>query len=187
MDAANPFLIAEMRLMDPTTPALTGGAGPVTSVSTGLADFSAFALCRVKHIAVRLKMNSYEGTQNLHAVCFFSDTQPSTVITTYLLSITAATNYLMSKEVDMGVASGQSKSGPIAISASTKQILRDNMVLNDRDFVCTINPAHIAPNQQLWFGLVLYNAITTTNIVNGVSITLEASLRVHGFSRLPTA
>jgi len=185
--ATSPFVICEARLMDPNNAGMSGGTGVLTTIATGLLDFSPYALGRITHVTTKIRLSSFENTQVLHAVAFFSDTQPSTVITTYGLALSACTNYLQSRQVILGTVSGQSKSSPMTLSSTTRRIVRDPIVSDDRDFVCTLNPAPAAPNQELWLGLVVFNSITTINIANGCAIDLETTLSMKGFSRLPTA
>jgi len=186
VDVANNFVVAEARLLAPSNPAMSGGTGIFTTVLTGLLDFSPYALGRVNYITTKVMLNTFEATNNLHAVCFFSDTQPTTVITTYALALSASTNYLQSVQTIMGVAAGDSKSGTMTLRSSTKRILRDNMISDDRDFVATLNPIPSPPNQEVWLGIVLFNT-TALNIASGVSVDVETVLRLKAFSRLPNA
>ncbi len=185
LDATSPFVVCETPLNGPSLFAMTGGTGAINNVVTGLGTYTPFALGRVLRIACVVNLSSFESVQDLQAVLIFSDTQPSTVITTYSLACGASRNYMSSRCATMGINSGQSKSGPLFLNSTCRRILCDQMIADDRDFVATLNPAPVPPNQELWMALILFNSVAATNITFGCSLNAEFTFLLHGFSRLP--
>ncbi len=187
VNAAASFVVVETPLNGPSILGLSGGTGAYTNVVSGLADFTPYALGRVLRVSAKVNLNSFETVNDLSAVIFFSDTQPSTVITTYATAMSASTNYILSRSVLMGNANGMSRGGPMYLSATCRRILRDGMISFDRDFVAILNPVPAPPNQELWMGIIVLHALAAGTIAMGCSVRAEISLELHGFSRLPTS
>jgi len=145
---------------------------------------AAYALSRVKRITVELVGTSLEAGAVQSVNVIFSDTQPSTVITSYALARAAQISYLHTPVRKIGVNVGNSTFKIIPITTTPAKIIGDKMPNTDRDFVTQINPSHSAPVQEVWTAVVLTSANSSTNITNGLDITFTITAQVEAFSRL---
>jgi hypothetical protein len=178
------FVIAEQEINNLTNFDLTGGTGTMSNSTSGLLDFAPYALGRVETVSLRSIFTNLEPAIPVGVTIFLSDTQPSTVITTHATAILASTNYLASRSYILGALSGQGRSPPLILNSSMKKIVQDGEVKFDRDFISTINPTPVAPNQVIWMGVVTYT-LDSTNFTVGCAIENQTTIRVKGFSRLP--
>jgi len=182
--AAAPFAVIEARLADPTNSGFSGGSGAFVVATAGILDMAAYALARVKTATVMVS-----GTSNdPGAVCaislIFSDTQPSTVITTFALAKAAQIGYLSTPVRKIAVSTGNSAFQIPPITLTARQVIGDIMPYSDRDFVTTVNPAHSAPVQEWWTACVVTSVNAATNLTNGLDLSITVTSRVEAASRL---
>lgn len=182
-DTGNTFVVCDFRLMDFSVSTLAGGTGAFTAAYTGIADMTAYALGRSRSFEIDVDGASAEGVNFLTVGLAFSDTQISTTATTNALAHRAMVSGLHIKPLKLSIVTGQPRFNIRKFRLTPEQIVGDRMVQFDRDFVSTINPAHVAPNQELWGALI----VTTTgvNLTLGLVLNMVISTRVHASSRLP--
>jgi len=183
--AAASFVVYECRLMSVGNQGFSGGTAAAPTVSTvGLADGTAYALGRAEHFDLEISGVSFEGA-NIDALnIIFSDTQPSTVITTYALAKAASTSYLHTSVIKAGVATGNAIFKFPKIRVRPDQIVPDLETLSDRDFVATLNPLANS-NQEIWCAVILTSQLPATFLTLGVSVNCILTTKVKAFSRLP--
>jgi hypothetical protein len=182
--AAASFVVAETRLADPTAAGLSGGSGAFTTASVGISDMTAYALARVKSAMIEVSGSSLESGAVLAINLIFSDTQPSTVITTYALAKAAQIGYLHTPVRKIGINSGNSNFRFAPITVSARRVIGDVIPTTDRDFVTQVNPSHSAPVQEWWAALLVTSVSGATDITNGLDISFTLTQRVEAFSRL---
>jgi hypothetical protein len=182
-DTANTFVVCDFRLMDFSVSTMAGGTGAFTAAYTGIADMTAYALGRARSFEIDLDGTSAEGTNLLTVGLAFSDTQISTVATTNALAHSSMISGLHIKPFKLSTTTGQPRFNVRKFRLTPEQIVGDRMVQFDRDFVSTINPAHVAPNQELWGALIV--ATTGANLTLGCFVNCVITTRVHASSRLP--
>jgi hypothetical protein len=183
--AAADFVIYEARLMSLSNQGFSGGTAAAPTVSTvGLADASAYALGRAHGFKFVIDGYTFEGINPLNLNLIFSDTQPSTVITTRALAQAASASYIHTPVTTVGTANGIGKFRFPHVGITTKQIVPDLEVSSDRDFVCGLNPAANA-NQELWVAVILTSYMPATFVTLGCMINIEMTTRYKAFSRLP--
>lgn len=185
LQAAAPFLVVESRLMSLAGQGFLGGTGTLTTSITGLIDASAYALGRALNFKFEASIVSAEGVQIDAITLILSDTQPSTVITSYALAQSATINYLHTKTRKLGIVSGNPVFQMNNLKTSPRQIVKDNIIADDRDFVCTLFPAAANAAQELWAAFILTSTTAATNLTTGVDITVTIQTRYKAFSRLP--
>lgn len=183
--AAADFVVYESRLMSLAQQGFSGGtaAAPVVS-NVGLADATAYALGRAKSFRISVNGSVYEGTNANDINMIFSDTQPSTVITTRALAQAASASYLHTKVQVLGVLTGQSRFRIPTVQTSAKQIVPDLEVSSDRDFICGLNPTAVS-TQELWVAIIVTSQAAGLAIALGLQIDIEIITRFKAFSRLP--
>jgi hypothetical protein len=164
---------------------MSGGTSTVTTSTIGLADSTAYALGRAKSFKLLVSGVSLEPTNTLAIGFIFSDTQPSTVITTRTLAVAAATGYLHTPIQELGIASGMGKFKTRPLVVSARNIVADPSIADDNDFVCTLNPVAANSVQEVWLAAILTSQATGTLIAAGISITIELTTKYRAFSRLP--
>ncbi len=182
--AAAGFCVLEARLGDPTDAGFSGGTGGLSTATTGIADMAAYALARVRSAIIEISGASLETGAVVGVNLIFSDTQPSTVITTYALAKAAALTYLHTPLKKVAVSTGNSafKYAPVRVTA--REVIGDIMPETDRDFVTVVNPSHTAPNQEWWTALIVTSVSSGTNLTNGLDLNLTVTQNVEAFSRL---
>lgn len=182
-DTGNTFVVCDFRLMDFSVSTLTGGTGAFTAAYSGIADMTAYALGRSTSFEIDIDGASAEGVNFLTVGLAFSDTQISTTATTNALAHQAMISGLHVKPLKLSIVTGQPRFNIRKFRLTPLEIVGDRMVLSDRDFVSTVNPAHVAPNQELWGAVI----VTTTgaNLTLGLVLNMVISTRVHASSRLP--
>lgn len=182
--AAAGFAVIEFRLADPTNAGVSGGTGAFTTATAGIADMSAYALARVRSAKIEYSGASLETGALVSTNMIFSDTQPSTVITTYALAKAAMIGYRHTPIIKVAVSTGNSAFEYPPVTVTARQIIGDVMPTTDRDFVTTVNPAHVAPSQE-WWGAVIVTAVSSgTNLTNGLDVNITITQTVEAFSRL---
>jgi hypothetical protein len=178
------FVCAEAQVNNLASFTMTGGTGTISNSTSGLLDFTPYALGRVNHVHVSAEFSNLEPALPIAGAIFYSDTQPSTIISTRLLALLANTNFIASRAFYLGAINGESNSGKVNLSTDMLRIVQDTEVLNDRDFISVLNPTPAAPNQVVWLGVVIYT-ITGANFTVGATMDLTSTVRVKAFSRLP--
>jgi hypothetical protein len=183
--AAAGFAVIEFRLADPTNAGASGGTGGFTVASTGIADMAAYALARVRSAKIEVSGASLETGALVSVNLIFSDTQPSTVITTYALAKAASISYMHTPLIKVAVSTGNSAFKFLPVVVNARSVVGDLMPVTDRDFVTVVNPAHTAPNQEWWGALVITSVSSGTNLTNGLDVNITVTQEVEAFSRLP--
>lgn len=185
--AAASFVVIESRLMSLAQLGFAGGTGPFTTAITGLLDASAYALARARSFYIKISVVGAEAANIDSICCIFSDTQPSTVITSYPLARAAAVSYLHTPMKRLAVALGNPAYDIPDIKVSAVQILSDPSISDDRDFVCTLNPVAAVSPQELWAAIIVTSTGPLTNLVQGVQMSVTNTVDYEAFSRLPGA
>jgi len=184
--AAAGYCLLECPLSDPTLAVFAGGTGAFSTAITGISDMAAYSLARVKSTTIEVSGCSLETTTILTIVVVFSDVRLSTIpINTYLLAKACQIGYLHTKPRKIAVSTGNSAFNLQAITLTPKKVVGDKMVYNDRDFITTVNPAHVAPNQEHWCTIIVTSPSGTIFITNGLDLSITVTQKVHAFSRLP--
>lgn len=185
--AAASFAVIESRLMSLASLGFSGGTGTFTTSITGLLDSSAYALGRARKFNIKTSVVSAEATQ-IDSICLiFADTQPSTVITTYTLARAAAVSYLHTPIKRLPIVSGNSAYNMQVVDITAMQVLGDSSIIDDRDFICTLNPAPANSPQEIWAAFIVTSSTGLVNLVTGLSMTIELTVDYEAFSRLPGA
>jgi len=183
--AAADFVVFESRLMSIGGQGFTGSSSAnVTTTVVGLADATPYALGRARHFDIEVNGYSYEGTNVTAVNLVFSDTQPSTTITTRALAIAASIGYLHTPIVEVGVQTGMGKFRIPKVSRTARQVVMDGEVVDDRDFVCGLNPLANS-NQEVWVALIVTSQAAGIFVTLGLNATIEITTRYKAFSRLP--
>jgi len=183
-DTANPFVIVESRLADPTAAGFSGGSGAFVIARTGILDMAAYALARVRRVTVEFSGSSLEPNAIINVNMIFSDTQPSTIITSFALAKSGAINFLHTPLRKIAVVSGNSAFRMTPVSITARQVIGDIMPITDRDFVTAVNPIHSAPVQEWWVGVIVTAVNGALNVINGLDVNLTITQEVEAFSRL---
>lgn len=187
--AVNPltnFIVVESRLNDLSNFTTTGGTGGFQDSTTGLGDLTPYALGRTYGSSTTATIVNLEPAIPVGARFIYSDSQPSSLGSTYLAVLAETLNYLHSEEVSVGVASGMSKSEPMQVISSHRKIVEDAEIMDDKDFVSVLRPVAAPPAQLVWQALLLYT-LTGANFTVGVAVDIETVTTAKGFSRLPTS
>jgi len=178
------FVVIECRMADPTNAGFGGGTGAFTVATAGILDMSAYALARVKSSTIEVSGSSNETAAIVAANLIFSDTQPSTVITTYALAKAAQVGYMHTPIRKIAVLTGNSAFRFPPITVSARNVIGDLMPTTDRDFVTQVNPSHSAPVQEWWCALIATSVSAATNLTNGLELSMTNTQDLEAFSRL---
>jgi len=178
------FAVIEARMADPTNSGFGGGTGAFVVATTGISDMASYALARVLTATVEVSGANLDTGAVIACSLMFSDTQPSTVITTFALAKAAQVGYLHMPVKKVAVSTGNAAFRFPPITVTARQVIGDVMPTTDRDFVTVVNPAHSAPVQEWWAALVVTSPSAVTNLTNGLDVSLTVTSRVEAFSRL---
>jgi hypothetical protein len=179
------FAVINFRLMDFTNSILAGGTGAFLSATTGLADMTAYALGRTVLCKIKITGSSYEGVNIDSINVVFSDTQVSTTVATFAQAKAAAISGLHTPIKKIPTTTGNPAFSLPKIKIAPYTVLGDTMVLTDRDFVTTVNPVAVAPNQEIWGAIIVTATNAATNLVLGLDVSFTIISTVEAFSRLP--
>jgi len=185
-NSAAGYAVIECRLADPTNTGFANGVGTgtFTIATAGIADMAAYSLARVRSATVEVSGTSNDTSAVIACNLIFSDTQPSTVITTFALAKAAQINYFHTPIRKIAIAAGNSAFRFAPCTVSARQVIGDVMPITDRDFVTVVNPSHSAPVQEWWCALVVTSIASGTNLTNGLEVSLTVTQLVEAFSRL---
>jgi len=178
------FAVIESRLMSLAQQGFAGGTGVFVTTNTGLIDASAYALGRALKFKFEASVVSIEGANIDAMTLIVSDTQPSTTITTYALAKAASINYLHTPIRKVAVASGNT-AFQLSTSVTPRGIINDPSVDNDRDFVCTLNPAAAVSTQELWAAFIVTGVSAATLLTLGLDLSVTITTQYKAYSRLP--
>jgi len=180
------YAVIECDLADPTNAGFASGVGTgaFTVATSGISDMASYALARVKSVTIEVSGTSNDTSAVIACDLIFSDTRPSTGITSFALAKSAQINFLHTPIRKIAIAAGNSAFRFRPITVSARQVIGDIMPTTDRDFVTVVNPSHTAPNQTWWCALIVTSIATGTNLTNGLEVSLTVTQKVEAFSRL---
>jgi len=181
-NAAASFAVADFRINVPRQPVVGGPIGPCA----GWTSFSASYLgAIVQTFKVKLTVEANEPGLSLSAYLIFSDTQPSTLITTYALALTNTHSINTFAHCSVSQTTGMSRAVNKMVIVKPGQILGNPMNYHaESDYVQeqAVNPPSI-----IWCSVVVVSPVATTFIPNGIIFDFDATFVSKAFGLLPNA
>jgi len=180
--AASPFLVIDFRMNSVWQPRVGGATGTASGYAGSVIRY---ASNRVFDFRMTTRVTSNEPAISVSFAMIFSDTQPSTVITTYQQALTAFGSTFSYNRGTVGQTTGMSRYVSPSVKMSPGQVVGDlSMVFSDRDFAA---PSGANPNQAVWVSFIAISEIVGINLTNGVFLDYDVEMRTLFFSVLPLA
>jgi len=193
MSGASPFLVRDYRMNSGWQP-VPGGLTGTMSMYTSSAIKYAIYRCLTYFLGIAVSNNELF---RVGGYVIFSDTQPSTLITSYALAVQYAKAAYACLQFSLGYATGQGRFD--TLRRPIKQPIAE-VVGNPLDYYASDNYAGTLgrpliavpvagtnPAQTVWASLVVYSDGPGMNLTNGVFLDWESYTRTFLYSLLINA
>jgi len=186
LQGASPFLVREYTLNDVWQPFAGGLTGSMSGYNSSAFRYALFKVIS-SIIKVMLTSNENFGMSFYFIV---SDTQPSTLITTYALAL----KYGLSSNIAFTGTVGYSTGGSRFVSKPHKVMIAD-VVANSLAYygdntyggslgtpLIAVPVVGVSPNQKIWGALVLVSDVVGQNLTNGAFCDVQLRARTLNYS-----
>lgn len=182
MQGAAPYLVLDFKLNDVYNPIPASGSLGLSAGYAGSA--SRYTAYHVQGIQVKISLSCNENF-SVTGGLVFSDTQESTVITSYALAERAFVSTGCAHRAQLATQTGQGRSVFPTFKIAPSSILGNPMVYySDTNFVSSYGSS---PAQVVWGAVILISDTILTNLTNGAFVDIDLTQITRNYSPSPLA